>query len=165
MLPESLLKKLKLIKLLILDVDGVLTDGRLWYGENGEAIKAFHVHDGYGIRSVQKAGITVAIITARESKIVTRRMQDLGVEHVYQNAHDKSAAFDDLLKKLKLTPEKAAYIGDDLPDLSVMRRVGLSIAVANAVTAIKKEVDWHTQNTGGNGAVREICDLLLACQH
>lgn len=149
------------VKLLILDVDGVLTDGKIWFTPDGQEVKAFHIHDGMGITQLQQAGIPVAIITSRNSTIVTTRMRELGVNHVYQGQISKMAAFEQLLEKLDLTPEAVAYVGDDLADLPVMQRVGLSIAVANAVAPIKQQADWETEHHGGQGAVREVCDLIL----
>src|SRR3990167_1161758 len=128
----SLTKKAKKIRLVIFDVDGVLSTGALFYGVNNIEFKSFNVHDGFGMRALQKAGIPIAVITARESDIVTRRMQDLEVKYVYQKQPDKVIAYDDIKQKLKLTDEQIAYVGDDLPDLPVMRRVGFAITVANA---------------------------------
>jgi len=156
--------KAKKIKLLILDVDGVLTDGCLFYGATGEAYKAFHVHDGLGIKLLQQNGVKVAIITSRSSDIVKQRMQDLGVAHVYQGQKEKLPAFKDLIQQLKLTADQVAYAGDDLPDLPVLKKVGLSIAVANAHPLVSQEAMLLTKTTGGKGAVREICEFILQAQ-
>ncbi|HAG62175.1 MAG TPA: hypothetical protein DCL40_04650 [Coxiellaceae bacterium] len=149
------------IRLLILDVDGVLTNGAVTLCSNGEDIKSFHSHDGHGIRAIQDAGIAVAIISGRTSQAVSLRMNELGVEHVYQGQKDKTIAFQRLLSHYQITPNEVAYMGDDIPDLAVMTQVALPIAVANAVTTVKQRIPWHTENPGGSGAVREVCDLLL----
>ncbi|MBS0350029.1 MAG: HAD-IIIA family hydrolase [Proteobacteria bacterium] len=150
------------IKCLILDVDGVLTDGTIWITEQGTEIKRFHIHDGVGIKNLQKAGIEVAIISGRSSASVTRRMAELQIQHVYQGCTDKLAVFNQLLKQLNIAALQTAYMGDDLPDIPVMKAVGLSIAVANACQEVKAVAHWHTTKKGGEGAVREICDRLLA---
>jgi 3-deoxy-D-manno-octulosonate 8-phosphate phosphatase (KDO 8-P phosphatase) len=150
------------IKCLILDVDGVLTDGSIWLNEHGVELKRFHIHDGLGIKRLQSAGITVAIISGRSSQAVTARMTELQVPYVYQGCADKLAVFNQLIQKLGIKPSEVAYAGDDLPDLPVMRVVGLSIAVANACPEVRACAHWLTEKTGGNGAVREICDRILA---
>ena len=152
------------IKLAIFDVDGVLTDGRLWYTEDGHELKAFHVHDGLGLKRLRANGIEVGIITARISHLVAKRMADLGIVHVYQGQEDKRACFDQLLHALQLQADQCAYTGDDLPDLCVMSAVGLAIAVANAHPTVRNLSHWQTEREGGAGAVREVCDLLLAAQ-
>lgn len=158
---ESVLNKIQHLRLLILDVDGVLTDGKLWYGEKGEVLKIFHVHDGLGIKNLLKNNIHVAVISSRQSTMVERRMQELGVNHVFQGQSDKLMAFTVLLNTLKIKPSEVATMGDDLPDLPLLERSGLAIAVANAISDIKSIAHLQTKNTGGNGAVREICDLIL----
>jgi 3-deoxy-D-manno-octulosonate 8-phosphate phosphatase (KDO 8-P phosphatase) len=152
------------IQCLVLDVDGVLTDGRLYYGEQGEIIKTFYVQDGLGIKLAQQAGITVAIISGRNSAIVQKRAAELNINHVYQGNDDKLPILDQLLTKLTLNYSQCAVIGDDLPDLPMIERVGLGIAVPNAVEAVKQQATWQTQREGGAGAVREVCDLLLAAR-
>lgn len=149
------------IKCLILDVDGVLTDGGIWITEQGVELKRFHIQDGLGIKRLQSAGIIVAIISGRQSACVTARMSELQVKYVYQGCADKLATFKLLLKELRLQPTEVAYMGDDLPDLPVMEVVGLSIAVANACPEVKAIARWHTIKNGGEGAVREICDRLI----
>ena len=149
------------IRLLILDVDGVLTNGAVTLCSNGEDIKSFHSHDGHGIQAIQGAGIAVAIISGRTSQAFSLRMNELGVKHVYQGQKDKTIAFQALLSHYQITPNQVAYMGDDIPDLAVMTQVALPIAVINAVTTVKQRIPWHTENPGGNGAVREVCDLLL----
>mgnify|MGYP001159900174 CR=1 FL=1 len=157
----SLLNIAKNIQLLILDVDGVLTDGSVTLCSNGDDIKSFHSHDGQGIRSVQEAGIPVAIISGRTSQAVVLRMQELDVKTVHQGQKVKTKAFEAVLKHYQVSADQVAYVGDDLPDLTVMKRVGLPVAVANAVNAVKQSTPWHTSSTGGKGAVREVCDILL----
>lgn len=158
---EKLLTQLGKIKLLILDVDGVLTDGKVWLSPNGEETKAFHVHDGLGISALRKAGITVAIISGRESKVVTQRMKELQVQYVFQGQHDKLPAFEQLLSELQLNKSEVAYVGDDLPDLPILQQVGAPIAVKNAVTDVKAAALWVTELSGGAGAVREVADAIL----
>ena len=152
------------IRLACFDVDGVLTDGRLVFGHGGEELKSFHVQDGLGIKLLQQHGIAVALITARESTLVARRASELGIGHVHQGAVNKLAVFTTLLSSLSLRPEQAAYTGDDLPDVCVMRRCGLAVAVANANAQVKPHAHWQTSKSGGDGAVREVADLLLSAQ-
>lgn len=156
--------RLQQIRCVIFDVDGVLTDGRLYYDNHGNEFKAFHAHDGHGMKMLQAGGIPVAIITARQSQLVAKRMDDLGIQHVFQGARDKLVAFETLLARLELTPEQVCYVGDDCLDLPVMRRCGLAIAVANAQSISKDNAHLITQNHGGAGAAREVCDLILAAQ-
>ncbi len=157
----SLIQQAAVIKLLILDVDGVMTDGAIIFQNGQEQIKAFHVQDGLGIQLLQKAGITVAIITGKSSEMLMARAQALGIQHVYQKQTDKSNAYQTLLKTLNLAPTSVCYIGDDLPDLYGIKRSGLGIAVNNAQQIVKKHADWVTNQDGGYGAVREVCNLLL----
>ena len=152
------------VKLLVLDVDGVLTDGRLWYGPSGEELKGFHVRDGLGIKSVLAAGIEVAVISGRESRAVALRCAELGIRHVTQGCADKRSAFDGLCASLGIGPEAAACVGDDSPDLPLIVRAGLGIAVADAHPSVRAAAGRVTQLPGGHGAVREICDWLLAGQ-
>ena len=149
------------IKLLLLDVDGVMTDGRIIYLNDGGEAKAFDVKDGHGLKLIQRAGIKVGIITGRQSDIVARRAAELGIELVYQGAKDKMQPFMEILEKLGLKASEVAYMGDDLVDLPVMRLVGFSVTVADASDDIKPYVDLVTSRPGGRGAVREVCDLLL----
>ena len=152
------------MRLAVFDVDGVLTDGRLYYGAGGEELKVFHVHDGQGLKRLQKTGITLAIISGRDSAAVTRRMQDLGIEHVFQGDEQKLPIFERLLKRLGLAAEQCACVGDDLPDLPLLQRAGLAVAVANARPAIKEAAHYVTVSEGGRGAAREVCDLILTAQ-
>lgn len=149
------------IKLLLLDVDGVLTDGRIIYDNNGVESKAFHVRDGHGLKMLQRSGIKVGIITGRESKVVAHRAQELGIEIVYQGAKNKMIPYEEILAKTGLNDSQVAYAGDDLVDLPILRRVGCAFTVADAVSDIKPYVNYITTLPGGCGAVREICDLLL----
>ncbi len=154
-------EKCQAIKLLISDVDGVLTDGLLYYQEDQIVYKAFHVHDGLGLKLIQLCGIEVGIITTCTSSTIHHRMQQLGIKHVYQGHVNKLKAYQDLLTQTGLADHQVAYIGDDLPDLPLIERVGLGVAVANATPYIKQAADWVTEKNGGCGAVREVCDLLL----
>ena len=156
-----MLPALSRIKLVLLDVDGVLTDGRIIFDSHGGETKAFDVKDGHGIKLVQRAGIQVGLITGRQSVIVDRRAAELGIELVYQGAKDKVLPFRDVLRKLALKPEEVAYVGDDVVDLPVMRQVGFAATVADAVEEVKAAAHMVAQRAGGRGAVREICDYLL----
>lgn len=163
-IPADIRERAARIKLAVFDVDGVLTDGHLWYAEDGHELKAFHVHDGLGLKRLLANGVEVAIITARISHLVAQRMADLGVAHVYQGQEDKRACFRQLLDALQLEAEQCSYTGDDLPDLGVMSQVGLAIAVANAHPWVRDQAHWCTSKQGGSGAVREVCDLLISAQ-
>lgn len=151
----------KKIKLLILDNDGVLTDGKIYYTSGGEQILSFHIHDGLGIKRAQAAGVTVAIISGRDSTALRMRLTELDVKHFFLGQDNKITAFETLASELKLSPEEIAYAGDDLPDIIVMKKVALPIAVANAVNDTKKAALYCTEKKGGEGAVREICDLIV----
>ncbi len=157
-------EKAKNIKLLILDVDGVLTDAKLFFDEQGKEYKAFNARDGLGIKLLQKAGIQVAVISGRASKPVALRMEMLGISLVYLGQTDKGAAFKEIIAKVGCTPEQAAHVGDDLIDLPVLMQVGLAIAVQDASAYILPYVDWQTRLAGGQGAVREVCDFILQAQ-
>lgn len=149
------------VELLALDVDGVLTDGRLWLGDDGAEYKSFHVRDGYGLVALARAGVTLAVISGRRSSAVDRRMAELGIVHVHQGISDKPAVLTELLGRTGITAERAAFVGDDEPDLPVMRMVGLPIAVADAHPLARAAAAWVTTLPGGRGAVREACDLIL----
>ncbi len=159
--PHPIFTKAQHIKLLICDVDGVFSDGRIYMGNQGEELKAFHTRDGYGIKCILAAGIEVAVITGRKSQIVEKRMKALGIKHIYQGSSDKLADFYSLLNKVNLTSDESAYLGDDLIDWPVMEKVALSVCVHDGHPLLAKRADWITQTRGGFGAVREICDLLL----
>ena len=152
------------IRLLVLDVDGVLTDGRLHYGPDGERDKVFHVRDGFGIRALAAAGVTIAVISGRETPAVARRCAELGIREVLQGVEDKAAALALLLARLQLEPRACACVGDDTPDVPMMRRVGLAIAVADAHADARRAAHRRTRLGGGAGAVREVCDMLLAAR-
>lgn len=152
---------LEKIKLLLLDVDGVMTDGRIIYDSSGGETKAFDVKDGHGIKLVQRAGIRVGIITGRESAVVARRAAELGIDLVYQGVRDKRVPFAEILDKFALSPDEVAYVGDDVVDLPVMREVGFAATVADAMDDVKPYAHLVTQRRGGRGAVREVCDYLL----
>lgn len=161
---SAFMEKAQKIRLLILDVDGVLSDGLIYMGNNGEELKAFNVRDGYGIRCALTSGIEVAIITGRKAKLVEDRCKTLGITHLWQGQSDKLIAYRELLETLSLRPDEVAYVGDDLIDWPVMADVGLSIAVADAHPLLPPRADYVTRIDGGRGAVREVCDLLLLAQ-
>jgi 3-deoxy-D-manno-octulosonate 8-phosphate phosphatase (KDO 8-P phosphatase) len=161
---QPIIDKAKKLKLLILDVDGVLTDGKLFFDNEGNEYKTFHARDGHGIKLLRQTGVEVAVISGRKSNSVLLRMNSLGIQHVYQGHEDKRAAFYDLLDKIGITPEEAAHVGDDLLDLPIMVRVGLAIAVDDANFAVKEHAHWCTSASGGNGAVREVCDFIMKAQ-
>lgn len=152
------------IRLVAFDIDGVFTDGRFYLSDEGVESKAFNTQDGYGIRCLINAGIQVAVISGRSSGAVAKRMQELDVHHIIQGCRDKIASFDDIVAELGIADADCAYVGDDLPDLPLLQKVGYSIAVANAVPELKEQCDYTTRASGGHGAVREVCDLILAAQ-
>lgn len=154
-------EKLKKIDLLLLDVDGVLTDGSINYDNNGNEIKNFSVKDGLGIRMLKDSGIEVGIITGRSSEALLHRCRNLNIEHVFDGIKDKTIALKQILKNFDLKSENAVFVGDDLPDIPVMKRVGVSFAVNDAHNEVKKIADIVTDNKGGKGAVREICEMIL----
>ena len=157
-------KRARAVRLAVFDVDGVLTDGTIYMGASGEALKAFNILDGHGLKMLQQAGIATAIITGRKSVMVAKRAKELAIGDVIQGATDKVASLAKLLKRHRLQASECAYMGDDLPDLVVMRRCGLAVAVANAVAAVKAEAHYVTTAHGGRGAVREFCEDLLWAQ-
>ena len=157
-------EKAKKIRLLLLDVDGVMTDGGIILDSSGGEIKAFNEKDGHGIKLLMRAGVEVGILSGRESPVVTRRAEELGISLVKQRSLNKAGTFREILEERSLKEEEVAYIGDDLTDLPVLRKAGLSAAVADAVEEVKKEVDYITTQPGGKGAVRELIELLLKSQ-
>ncbi|PWK81565.1 KdsC family phosphatase [Fulvimonas soli] len=163
-LPSELLARAAAVRLVAFDVDGTLTDGRLHYGEDGHETKVFHVHDGLGMKRLQAHGVQVAIVSARISHPVALRAEELDIAHVYQGQGDKRACLQELLDALGLAPEQAAFVGDDLPDLPAMRLAGLAVAVANAHPWVAEQAHWRTRLRGGEGAAREVCDLVLLAQ-
>lgn len=162
--PADILARAAKIRLAVFDVDGTLTDGRLWYGEDGRETKVFHVHDGLGLKRLQANGVQVALMTARISHPVALRAEELDIAHVYQGQKDKRHCLQELLDALHLQPDQAAFIGDDLPDLAPMRIAGLAVAVANAHPWISEQAHWQTTRSGGQGAAREVSDLILLAQ-
>ena len=152
------------IRLVAFDVDGVFTDGRFYLSDAGIESKAFHTQDGYGIRRLLEAGVTVAVISGRRSEAVARRMSELGVSHVVQGCPDKIAALDEIIARKGISLAECAYVGDDIPDLPLLNHVGYAIAVANAVPRLREECDYTTSAGGGHGAVREVCELILSAQ-
>ena len=153
-----------LIKVLALDVDGVLTDGAIYYGNSGEELKAFNIKDGLGIKLLQKAGVEVAIITGRQSDIVQRRATELGIDAVIQGREDKLTALEELAQDLGINLSECAYMGDDLPDLSAITAAGLGMTVADACATVVVAADWQSAFPGGGGAVREACEFLLTAR-
>lgn len=162
--PQDVIERAKKIKLTIFDVDGVLTNSGLFIGDDGQEYKQFNSKDGHGIRMWKEHGGEVAILTGRTSEVVKHRMRDLGVETIYQGYREKLPAFEHLLAETGLESEAIAYVGDDVVDLPVMTRVGLAVAVADAHYAVKPHAHWVTQQAGGQGAAREVCELLLSSQ-
>jgi len=161
---QDILNRTKDIKLLIFDVDGVLTDGSIIIGDDGEEYKAFHSRDGHGMKLLQYSGVEIGIITGRTSKVVEHRMTSLGISHVYQGQKTKLPAFEKMIKQLELKPEQCAYVGDDWVDLDIMRRVGLAIAVQDADQLVREKAHWITKANGGKGAAREVCELIMKGQ-
>jgi len=161
---DIILKKAAQIKLVIFDVDGVLTDSSLFLGDDGLEYKAFNSKDGLGMKMLQKSGVPIGIITARQSNLVKLRMESLGIEHLYQGQEEKLPAFERLLNKLSLDASEVAYVGDDLVDLPIMTRCGLAITVADAHERVIEQAHWVTEKGGGRGAAREVCELIMAGQ-
>lgn len=161
---DNVIRRAISIKLLLLDVDGVLTDGRITYGSNGDELKSFHIHDGLGIKLLQQAGVSVGIITGRSSAMVNRRATELGIKHLLQGREDKWVAMQGIQQELRLATDEIAYMGDDLPDLAAIRQAGLGIAPANAAAIVRQHADLVTATKGGEGAVREACEFILASQ-
>lgn len=161
---KNLKEKLKKIKLLMLDVDGIMTDGRIIMNDEGCETKHFNVRDGHGLKILQRFNIKVAIITGRQSKVVSHRARDLDITDVYQKVYNKKEVFEKILKKYKLSPDETAFMGDDIVDIPVLNRVGFSATVADASDVVKKQVDYITGHKGGKGAVREVCEMILQAQ-
>ncbi len=163
-LSDDVAQRAEKIRLLIFDVDGVLTDGRLYFDDKGVESKAFHSRDGHGIKMLHEAGVEMAIITGRQSATVKYRMENLGISLVHQGQRDKRPAYHALLEQLNLSPEQVAYMGDDIVDLPVMTQVGLAIATADAHALVLEYAHWVTAKKGGAGAAREACEMLLHAQ-
>jgi len=158
--PDVLSRAAK-VKLLLFDVDGVLTDGRLVLGDDGLEFKAFNSRDGHGIKMLQRNGVTVGIITGRKSNVVKHRVKDLEIKHVFQGCKEKLPVYQKLIQKLKLKPEQTAFVGDDVVDLPIMLQVGVAVAVQNAHPLAKQHAHWITPSIGGYGAAREACEMFL----
>jgi 3-deoxy-D-manno-octulosonate 8-phosphate phosphatase (KDO 8-P phosphatase) len=163
-MPANAIARAARIRLMIFDVDGVLTDGSLHYGPDGESIKTFNVLDGHGIKLLQQSGVTAAIISARKSTIVARRAADLGIAHVQQGVHDKRTAFEQLLAQTALSSEACGFVGDDVIDLPILLRVGFAASVPNAHPEVQARVHYVTKAAGGACAARELCDFILRAQ-
>lgn len=162
-LDSQFFNSLSAVKLLVCDVDGVFSDGRIYLGNHGEELKAFHTRDGYGIKALVSQGIAVAVITGRRSDIVQSRMQALNVAHIIQGEEDKATALGELSQQLGLSPHQIAVVGDDMPDTGMFPYADIRIAVNDAHPLVKRQANWVTTLPGGFGAVREICDTLLQC--
>jgi len=161
---SAVMESAKKIKLLLLDVDGVLTDGRLYYGNSGEEMKAFNIQDGLGIKLLQQGNVQVGIITGRVSALLQRRADELGISPVVQGREDKLTALNELLQTMDISLDEIAFMGDDLPDLAVIRRVGLGITPANGSATLAQQAHWQTTRRGGDGAVREVAEMILGAQ-
>lgn len=162
---HELLEKAKNIRCLICDVDGVLTDGLVYIDNAANEIKAFNIQDGLGLKLLMSANIEVAVITGSKNAVIDHRMKQLDIRHYFTGQLNKQSAYQQLKDRLNLKDENFAYIGDDMPDFTIMKQVGLSIAVANAVSQVKMIADWNTELHGGRGAVREACDFILNAQN
>lgn len=163
--PKKVMDKASKIKLALFDVDGVLTDGKLHYSADGEQMKVFHALDGHGLKMLRTAGIDVGVISARSSLALQTRLNDLGIKHCYLGVNDKRAVFDQLLEELNLSGDDCCFVGDDVIDLPVMTQCGLKLSVANGHFIVRDIADWVSPLTGGQGAVRSICDVLLYSQN
>ncbi len=161
---QDIIDKAAQIKLVIFDVDGVLTDGSLFLGDDGQEYKAFHSRDGHGMKMLQETGVEIGIITGRTSQVVIHRMENLGVKHLYQGRLEKLPAFKDLIAKLGLEREQTAFVGDDVVDLPIMLNAGLAIAVRDAHPLVARHAHWQTPNPGGRGAARDVCELIMDAQ-
>jgi len=161
---QNILERAREVRLVIFDVDGVLTDGSLFLGDDGREYKAFHSRDGHGMKMLQATGVTLAVITARTSEVVRIRMEGLGIVHLYQGQQDKLAAYEALKERLGLADRAISYLGDDLVDLPVLRRVGFAVAVADAHPLVCRHSHWQTAAGGGRGAARELCELVMEAQ-
>ncbi len=161
---QDILDKAAQIRLLIFDVDGVLTDGGLFIDADGREHKVFHSRDGHGMKMLQSTGVEIAIISGRSSPAVKHRMASLGIEHVYLGQQEKIPAFEEILGRLALSPRQVAYVGDDVVDLPIMRRAGLAVAVQDAHDLVKRHAHWQTARPGGRGAARDVCELIMEAQ-
>jgi 3-deoxy-D-manno-octulosonate 8-phosphate phosphatase (KDO 8-P phosphatase) len=164
MAPSDALERARRVRLMAFDVDGVLTDGRLWYGPQGEALKAFSARDGQGMKMLAGSGVQLALLSSRQSDAVARRAAELGIHHVLQGAQDKQASFAALLARLALRAEDAGYMGDDLVDLPVLRRCGFACAPGEAPELLRRHAHYVARSPAGAGAVREVCEFVLQAQ-
>ncbi|MCK7546939.1 KdsC family phosphatase [Marinobacter koreensis] len=163
--PQALIHKAARIRLIALDVDGIMSDGKLYFSATGDELKSFNILDGLGLKQLMAAGITVAVITGRRSPLTEKRMTDLGIPHLMQGREDKRQALDELVRDMNIQPDEIAYMGDDLPDLPALRFAGLGITVPNGYWLVRQHADYCTSAAGGSGAVREACDLILTAQN
>lgn len=164
LMPHRIIEKMLKVKLLVLDVDGILTDGRIIYDSRGHQLKFFDVQDGFGIHLLRLAGVESAIITAKRSNVVTKRAKDFRVKHIYMDCLNKVKPLDELSRKLKLDHDEICFVGDDLIDIPAMKKVGFAVSVPNAVDEAKEAAHYITRREGGRGAVREVCDLIIKAQ-
>lgn len=163
-LDEKLIEKMKTIRLLVLDVDGVMTDGKIIMNDMGREVKNFDVKDGHGIKILMRCGIDVILLTGRRSAVVEHRAKDIGIEEVYQGIYNKLEKFEEILQNKSFNYENIAFVGDDIVDIPLLKRVGFAVAVADATEDVKECVDYITKKAGGDGAVREVCELILQAQ-
>jgi 3-deoxy-D-manno-octulosonate 8-phosphate phosphatase (KDO 8-P phosphatase) len=161
---QEVVQRAKKIKIVIFDVDGVLTDGSLFIGDDKQEYKSFNSKDGHGMKMLIRSGVDIGIITGRTSRVVEHRVGDLGIEHVYQGCHDKLPVYEKLISKLKLSPEETAFVGDDVVDLPIMLKIGLAITVNDGHHLVKNYAHWSTPSNGGRGAAREICEMIMHAQ-
>lgn len=161
---DDILAKAQAVRLVVFDVDGVLTDGGLYFGDDGQEYKAFHSRDGHGMKMLLRSGVDIAVITGRTSRVVIHRMANLGVQHVYQGQTDKLPAFLSLLHKLGLESRQAAFAGDDVVDLPIMLQAGFAVAVQDAHPLVKERAHWCTPHGGGRGAARDLCEFIMEAQ-
>lgn len=161
---QDIMDKAAAIRMVIFDVDGVLTDGSLFIGDDGEEYKAFNSRDGHGMKMLQATGVEIGIITGRTSQVVRHRMESLGIRHVYQGQQEKLPAFEELLQRQGLSAEQVAYVGDDVVDLPLLIRAGLAIAVQDAHALVKQHSHWITPSSGGHAAARDVCELIMRAQ-
>ena len=162
---KDIIAKAAHIKLVVFDVDGVLTDGSLFIGDAGEEYKAFHAKDGLGMKLLQATGVEIGIITARTSELVQHRMESLNIQHIYQGRLNKLPALEEIINKVGVSFDETAYVGDDVIDLPAMRKVGLAISVQDAHPLVKQHSHWQTPHVGGRGAARDVCELIMEAQN
>ncbi|MGD8484589.1 MAG: HAD-IIIA family hydrolase [Thioalkalispiraceae bacterium] len=162
---KDILARAAQIKLVVFDVDGVLTDGSLFIGDDGEEYKAFFSKDGFGMKLLQNTGVEIGIITARTSRVVRHRMESMNIKHIYQGRLEKLPALEEMVKRVGISFDETAYVGDDVIDLPAMRRVGLAISVQDAHPLAKQHSHWQTPNPGGRGAARDVCELIMEAQN